>query len=76
MEIEKKQELVTDSLEERDKYLMENNPEDLENTSDKKKQYWLLEICSARESSRLRTHNRTRPPAGRSHRRVINTITY
>ena len=36
MEIEKKQELVTDSLEERDKYLMENNPEDLENTSDKR----------------------------------------
>ena len=75
MEIEKQQELGTDSLEEGDKYLMEINLEDLENASGEKRQYLLLAISEARESSRLRTHNRTRPPAGRAHRRVINTLT-
>ena len=74
MEIEKQQELGTDSLGKRDKYLMEINLEDLKNTSGERQLYWLLEIRAARESSRLRTHNRTRPPAGRSHRRAINTI--
>ena len=48
MEIEKHPELVTDSLEEGDKYLMEINLEDLENTSGEKQQYWLLEIHAAR----------------------------
>ena len=75
IEIEKQQELGTNSLEEGDKYLMEINLEDLENTSGKKQQYWLLAICAARESSRLRTHNRTQPPVGRAHRRAINTLT-
>ena len=74
MEIEKQQELGTDSLEEGDKYLMEINLEDLGNTSDEKQQYWLLAIRVARESSRLRTHNRTRPPARRAHIRAINTL--
>ena len=73
-EIEKQQELRTDSLEEGDKYLMEINLEDLENTSGKRQLYWLLAICAARESSRLRTHNRTRPPTGRAQRRAINTL--
>ena len=49
MEIEKQQELSTDSLEEGDKYVMEINLEDLENTSGEKQQYWLLAICAARE---------------------------
>ena len=40
MEIEKQQELGTDSLEEGDKYLMDINLEDLENTSGKRKLYW------------------------------------
>ena len=75
MEIEKQQELSTDSLEEGDKYVMEINLEDLENTSGEKQQYWLLAICVARKLSRLRTHNRTRPPEGRAYRRAINTIT-
>ena len=44
MEIEKQQELGTDSLEEGDKYLMEINLEDLENISGEKQQYWLLAI--------------------------------
>ena len=48
MEIEKHQELGTDSLEEGDKYLMEINLEDLENTSGEKQQYWLLAIRAAR----------------------------
>ena len=61
MEIEKQQEVGTKSLEERNKYLMEINLEDLVNASDENQQYWLLAIRVARESSRLRTHNRTRP---------------
>ena len=75
MDIEKQQELGTDSLEEEDKYLMEINLEDLENTSGENQQYWLLAIRVARESSRLRAHNRTRPLEGRTYRRAINTIT-
>ena len=75
MEIEKQQELGTDSLEEGDKYLMEINLENLENTSDEKQNYWLLEILAVRELSRLRAHNRTRPLEGRTHRREINTLT-
>ena len=61
MDIEKQQELGTDSLEEGEKYQMDINLEDFENTSDKKQQYWLLAIRVERESSRLRAHNRTRP---------------
>ena len=75
MDIEKQQELGTDSLEEVDKYPMEIKLEDLENTSGERQLYWLLAIRAARESIRLRTHNRTRPPAERAHRRAINTIT-
>ena len=74
MEIEKQQELGTDSLEEEDKYLMEINLEDLENTSGKNQQYWLLAIRVARELGRLRTHNGTRPPEGRAYIRAINTL--
>ena len=44
MDIEKQQELGTNSLEKRDKYLMEINLEDMENTSGKSQQYWLLAI--------------------------------
>ena len=75
MEIERQQEIGTDSLEEGYKYLMNINLEDLENTSGEKQHYWLLEIRAARESSRLRTHNKTRPPARRAHRRGINALT-
>ena len=39
MEIEKQKELGTDSLEEGDKYLMEINLEDLENTSGERQLY-------------------------------------
>ena len=74
MEIEKQQELCTDSLEEGDKYLMEINIDDLENTSGKKQQYWLLAIRAARESSRLKTYNKTGAPAERAQRRAINTL--
>ena len=48
MEIEKYQELDNDSLEEGDKYQMEINVEDSENTSGEKQQYWLLSIRVAR----------------------------
>ena len=74
-EIEKQQELGTDSLEEGDKHMMEINLEDLENTSGEKQQYWLLSIRAARESSRLREHNRTRPYEGTTYRRAINNLT-
>ena len=69
MDIEKQQELGNYSIEEGDKYLIEINLEDLENTSDKKQQYWLLAIRAARDTIRLRKHNRTRPPEGRAYRR-------
>ena len=48
MEIEKQKALGTDSLEEGDKYLMDINLEDLENTSGEKQHYWLLAICAVR----------------------------
>ena len=48
MEIEKQQELGTDSLGKGDKYLMEINLEDLEETSGKRQLYWLLSIRAAR----------------------------
>ena len=76
IDIEKQQELGTDSLEEGDKYLMEINLEDLENTSGEKQQYWLIAIRVTRDSSRLRAHNRTRTSEGRTYRRAINTLTY
>ena len=75
MEIEKQQELGTDSLGEGYKYLMEINLEYLENTSGEKQQYWFLEIRAARESIRVRTYNRTWPPAKRAHIIAINTFT-
>ena len=69
MEIEKQQELGTNSLEKGDKELMEINLEDLENTPGERQLYCLLAICAASELIRRRTHNRTWPPAGRAHRR-------
>ena len=75
MEIEKQQEIGTNSPEEGDKYLMEINLEDLENKPGKNQQYWLLSMHASRESSRLRAYNITRPPEGRAYRRAINTLT-
>ena len=48
MEIEKQQELGTNSLEDGDKFLMEINLEDLENTSGESQLYWLLAIFAVR----------------------------
>ena len=75
MEIEKQQELGSDTLEEGDKYLMEINLEDMENTSGERQQYWLLAIRAAREASTLRAHNRTRTSARTAQRRAINSST-
>ena len=44
IDIEKQQELGIKLLEEGDKYLMDINLEDMENTSGERQQYWLLEI--------------------------------
>ncbi len=41
-------------MEEADKYLLEINLEDLETTSGKTQEYWLLSIRTAREYQRLR----------------------
>ena len=76
MEIEKQQELGTKALEEGDKYLIEINLEDMENTSGERQKYWILEIRAAREANKLRAHPRTRPPTVTSHRRAFNYITY
>ena len=75
MEIEKQQELGSDTLEEGDKYLMEINLEDMENTSGERQQYWLLAIRAAREASTLRARNRTRTSARTAQRRAINSST-
>ena len=75
MEIKKQKELGTDSLEEGDKYLLEINLEELESISGKKKQYWLLTLRTARESSRLRAHNITWPSEGITYRRAMKTLT-
>jgi hypothetical protein len=55
MEIEKQQELGGDGLLEEDKYLLEVNLDDLENTSGEQQEYWLLAIRAAREARRLRS---------------------
>ena len=40
---------------EEDKYLLEVNLDDLENTSGEQQEYWLLAIRAAREARRLRS---------------------
>ena len=42
MKIEKQQELGTNSMEEGDKYFIDINLEDMENTSGERQEYWLL----------------------------------
>ena len=74
-EIEKQRELATDSLWEGEKYLMDINLEDMENTSGERQHYWLLAVRAAREVIKLRAHPRTRPPTGDSHRRAFKSIT-
>ena len=74
MEIEKQQELVTASMEEGEKYLIEIIFEDMENTSGERQQYWLLAIRSAREASKFRAHPRTGPPTVTAQRRAFNYV--
>ena len=53
MEIEAQQEMGRDDFLEEDQYLVEVNLEDLENTSDKSWEYWLVAIQVVQEASRL-----------------------
>ena len=57
-EIEHQMELGALGLLQEDKYLMEINLEDMETTSGKRQEYWLLEITAAREASSLRQQQR------------------
>jgi hypothetical protein len=52
-EIEHQMELGALGLLQEDKYLMEINLEDMETTSGKRQEYWLLAVTAAREASLL-----------------------
>ena len=43
-----------EGLGEEDKYLMENNFDDLETTSDERQAYWLLSVKAARDAFLIR----------------------
>ena len=58
MEIEAQQGLGWDDFLEEDQYLVEVNLEDLENTSDKSWEYWLVAIQVVQEASRLRDYRK------------------
>ena len=51
--IEAQQDMGWEDLTEEDQYLAEVNLEDLEHTSGKRQEYWLVAIQAAREASRL-----------------------
>jgi hypothetical protein len=53
-EIEHQLELGATGLLQEDKYLMEINLEDMESTSGKRQEYWLLAITAAQEAKILR----------------------
>ncbi len=52
-EIEKQQEMGTEDLLDMDQCLAKINLEDLESSSGKRQEYWLVDICTAREASIL-----------------------
>jgi hypothetical protein len=56
--IEHQLELGATGLLQEDKYLMEINLEDMESTSGKRHEYWLLAITAAREAKTLREQQR------------------
>jgi hypothetical protein len=70
-EIESQQEMGMEGLMEEDQYLAEVNLEDLESTTGKRQEYWLVAIRTAREASILQgnqtTRQRHRRPATRGH---------
>ena len=53
-EIEAQQDLGYDGLLEEDQYLAEVNLDDLESSSGKRQEYWLVAICAEREACLLR----------------------
>ena len=57
-EIELQMELGALGLLQEDKYLMEINLEDMETTSGKHQEYWLLAVTAAREASLLQQQQR------------------
>jgi hypothetical protein len=58
--IKSQQEMGMEGLMEEDQYLVEFNLEDLESTTGKRQEYWLLAICAAREASILQGQHTAR----------------
>ncbi len=65
-DIEYQQEMGMEGLMEEDQYLAEVNLEDLETTTGKRQEYWLVAIRAAREASRLQGQHITRQRCRRS----------
>ena len=59
MAIKAQQDMGWEGLLEEDQYLVEVNLEDLEHTSGKRHEYWLVAIQAAREASRLQGLSQT-----------------
>ncbi len=59
MAIEAQQDIGWEDLVEEDQYLAEGNLEDLEHTSGKRQEYWLVAIQAAWEASRLQRLSHT-----------------
>ncbi len=66
MLIEAQQDMGWEDLVEEDQYLAEINLEDLEHTSGKRQEYWLVAIQAAREASRLQGLSQTNVPRRRA----------
>jgi hypothetical protein len=65
-EIKSQQEIGMEGLMEEDQYLAEVNLEDLESTTGKRQEYWLVAICAAREASILQGQHTARQRHRRS----------
>jgi hypothetical protein len=59
-EIESQQEMGMEGFMEEDQYLAEVNLEDLESTTGKRQEYWIVAICVAWEASILQGQHTTR----------------
>ena len=61
-EMQMQLDMVVEDLEEEDKFLLEINLDDLDNTSGEAQEYWLLAIKAAKESLKLKVTIK-KPPA-------------
>jgi hypothetical protein len=69
-EIERQIEQGGEGLDEQDKYLLEINLEDLENSSGEEQYYWMISIQAAREFRRLKMAEMSRTVVTREERRA------